>query len=77
MGHLFVWVFSGGEGDEGVCEHLSKSCHALSFRDGRSFLAGGTVMGEAKRRQFYVKTERELCGGKIWGHSLAVSSRQI
>lgn len=42
-----------------------------------AFLAGGTVMGEAKRRQFYMKTERELCGGKIWGHSLAVSSRQI
>lgn len=42
-----------------------------------AFLAGGAAMGEAKRRQFYMKTERELCGGKSWGHSLAVSSRQI
>ena len=42
-----------------------------------AFLAGGAVMGEAERRQFYAKTERKLCGGKIWGHSPAVSSKQI
>ena len=42
-----------------------------------AFLAGGAAMGEAERRQFYLTTERKLCGGKIWGHSPAVSSKQI
>lgn len=48
-----------------------------SERLASAFLAGGAAMGEAERRQFYAKTGGRHCGGKIQGHSPAVSSEQI